>query len=91
MSNCEVLVLAGLSCALQGCSELVFLFYLVGGCHLGEYLNPRDTIRRAACCQGYKELQLCLCEKCSVNKQRFQAEGTVTFCYCHLLAVWLCR
>lgn len=70
MRNCEVLVLAGLPCALGGLSEPVFPFSF-GRPWLGEYLRPRNTALCAACCQGYRHLQMCMCEKCSVNKQRF--------------------
>lgn len=51
--------------------QSLYFHFILGGLSLGEYLKPGDTVSRAACCQGYKELQMCLREKFSVNNQRF--------------------
>lgn len=91
--HCEVLVLAGLPCALEGgFSEPVFPFSF-GRPSLHGYLTPRNTVLCAACCQGYRELQMCMCEKCPVNNQRFRMEDfrSITSDTYHLLLVWSCR
>lgn len=51
--------------------QSLYFHFILGGLSPGEYLKPGDTLSRAARCQGYKELQMCLREKFSVNNQRF--------------------